>query len=74
MIKQLSQIHLPKPDLCCIAGSQQQEAWTPTWTLIKTKFMSFKQEGGDKTLKSADQAVYLGSNISSTENDANKWW
>ena len=42
----------------------------------KTEFMNFKQEGGlstasGKPLKLEDKFVYLGSNISSTENYVN---
>ena len=44
--------------------------------LDKTEFMCFNQDGAisssnEKPLKSTDQFIYLGSNISSTESDVN---
>ena len=65
-----------QPNLWCIEWRRQQELLITSWTK-KTEFMCFYQDGAIfslqcKSLKLADQFIYFGSNILSTESDFNK--
>ena len=76
MIQCFSQLHMSKPNFCCIVWSNQQEALASTWTQMKQSPIFFKQNEAisilnGKLLKLVHQFIYLGSNISSTKSDVN---
>ena len=71
------QIHLSKPNPCSTVWSRQQVVLASMWT-HEMDYMCFNQKedisilnGG--SLKFMDKFTYLGSSISSTENDFNMW-
>ena len=72
MIKRYSQIYQPKQNPKWNACFKLQEAFISMWTQIKqSSYISKYKEPSRKFLKLVDQFTYLGSNISSTESDAN---
>ena len=75
MIKCFTQIHLVKLNLFHSLGQAARDI-SIDMKSDKTEFMCFKQDAAistlnGKPLKFVDQFIYLGSNISSTERDAN---
>ena len=69
------QIHLPKSNPCCIAWSRQQVILAAIW--MQTKQITYvfmkKETLNGCSQKPVDKFTYLGSSISSTENDINVW-
>ena len=75
MTERFLQIHIPKLNPCCIVWNKQQDTLTSSWTK-KKEYICFNREEAISTrigvpLKLVDKFTYLGSNVSSTENDFN---
>ena len=68
------QMHLPKPNPCCITWSRQQNATAFTWTQTKWSTCALLEKELSLTLSCVplnlvDKFTYLDSSVSSTESD-----